>query len=479
MSRIRFYKKEYNKPPASNFRYPCLVFVPNSWNDYGYIITFRVYYYESEKNRSDLGNIKIFDSTTDVTELKASFFKLSSNQCSLGQSLEYYYRIKELYPSNYSEIFDALNDLAINLGIRKNFDQSKFKNTLLRFTAAEKAYDEARYIFQSGSKRKEAEFNFTYSVLLPGASKEHKVNFDFRKTNLPFRINVIIGKNGTGKTQLLGGLVNTISGVDKNGSFYPARPLFSNFIAISYSLFDKFPNPPQTNTFSYKYIGLRDLDHEIIDDYKIDSKLRNGLRQILEKGRASEWIEFISQIVDLKPLEIQDDEITERIIKKLITYRHNSLSSGQSVILFMLTELIANVEKDSLILFDEPETHLHPSALAQLIKVFYEILKEYKSYAIIATHSPIIVQDIPSACVRVFDRQGNYPIIRDLPSESFGENLSKITSAIFDTIDVKELYKEYIERLSRTHTIQEIEELFSKGLSINAKLFLTAIKNNE
>jgi len=273
----------------------------------------------------------------------------------------------------------------------------------------------------------------------------------------------------------LANMVNTISGVDRHGTFSPAKPLFSNFIAISYSLFDIFPNPPQTNLFSYKYIGLRDPDDEIIDDTKINNKLRNGLRQIRELKRESEWIAFISQIIDIDYLNIVDDDITDTIIRKLVASRQIRLSSGQSILLFMLTELIANVRQDSLILFDEPETHLHPSALAQLIKVFYQILKEYKSYAIISTHSPIIVQDIPSTSVRVFDRQGNYPIIRELQIESFGENISKITNTVFETVEIKELYKVYFERLSKTLSTEEIELLFEKGLSVNAQLFLTAL----
>src|SRR4051812_37416868 len=90
MSKIRFYKKEYNESPGSFFRYPCLVFVPNSWDDYGYLITFRVYYYENEKSRDEIGNVKIFDKKTDETLLRSSFTKLSDTQCSLGQSLDYY-----------------------------------------------------------------------------------------------------------------------------------------------------------------------------------------------------------------------------------------------------------------------------------------------------------------------------------------------------------------------------------------------------
>ena len=58
-----------------------------------------------------------------------------------------------------------------------------------------------------------------------------------------------------------------------------------------------------------------------------------------------------------------------------------------------MTELVCNIEKESLILFDEPEIHLHPNAIANVMRMFSKLLEEYDSYAIFATHSPIILQN--------------------------------------------------------------------------------------
>ena len=66
------------------------------------------------------------------------------------------------------------------------------------------------------------------------------------------------------------------------------------------------------------------------------------------------------------------------------------LSSGQAILAHFVTALMAWIEPNSLILFDEPETHLHPNAVATLFNVFVKILRDNESFAVIATHSPIV-----------------------------------------------------------------------------------------
>lgn len=57
-------------------------------------------------------------------------------------------------------------------------------------------------------------------------------------------------------------------------------------------------------------------------------------------------------------------------------------SSGQQILICTITELIANIENESIILFDEPEIHLHPNAIANMVRMFYRLLDEFNSYAI-------------------------------------------------------------------------------------------------
>jgi predicted ATPase len=70
-----------------------------------------------------------------------------------------------------------------------------------------------------------------------------------------------------------------------------------------------------------------------------------------------------------------------------------TLSSGQNILVMAMAEVVAYITPESVILYDEPELYLHPDALAALARAFDKLLEEFNSYAIIATHSPILLQE--------------------------------------------------------------------------------------
>src|SRR5690606_5537232 len=90
------------------------------------------------------------------------------------------------------------------------------------------------------------------------------VRFEFKSNENAFeRIFAIIGKNGTGKTQLMTSLPMDIA-KKSNANFMPKTPLFSKVIAVSYSIFDRFKIPKTTASFNYIYCGLKDEKGEHI-----------------------------------------------------------------------------------------------------------------------------------------------------------------------------------------------------------------------
>lgn len=474
-----FYTKGYRSSLSKDVKFPALALVSDNWNDFGYFTLFNLVIFINRYEEEEIGNIKILQKNSDNTVLPSDFTQLNETFCSLGQSLEFYENIKKHFPTNFIEILNALNDISINEQIAEKFQYvDGYTRSLFRFSSAEKAFKEAKMLLFENRKSINEDLAFNYSIKLQGANSEHNVTFDFKsQEKLPFRINVIIGKNGTGKTQLLGSLVNSLSGLKHIESITPYNPLFNKIIAISYSLFDNFPKPPETTVFSYKYIGLRISEEEIISDKMLEDKLKKALLLIIDEDRSELWFQIMNSIISLENLGLTNHySLTKGYIENLSYKETKRLSSGQSITLFIITELIASIKHESLILFDEPETHLHPSAISQLINKFYTILEEFNSYAIVSTHSPIIIQDIPSKYITIFDRQGNSPIIRKLPIESFGENISSLTSKIFETIDVKELYKIYLDKFVYSSQ-QEIEENFEQSLSVNAQLYLAALKN--
>ncbi|HDZ9447900.1 TPA: AAA family ATPase, partial [Vibrio cholerae] len=260
---------------------------------------------------------------------------------------------------------------------------------------------------------------------------------------------------------------------DKNKRFKGNRPIFNRVITISYSAFDKFIRPKNPQA-SYVYCGIRDekgglSKSSLIRNYKCN------LQKIREQDRASVWADYMAEILD----ELGDDfkdSLSNEIdnIEDADSESLSLLSSGQSILAHFVTALVARIQENTLVLFDEPETHLHPNAVANLFNVMNKMLRSYKSYAIIATHSPIVIQEIPSKRVILLTREGDSTIAKNMQLETFGESISELTRHVFDTASISNYYKLVLKQLSRRMPIEEVNALFNNNLSFNAKAYLIA-----
>ena len=139
-----------------------------------------------------------------------------------------------------------------------------------------------------------------------------------------------------------------------------------------------------------------------------------------------------------------------------------------------MTALLAWIQPNSLVLFDEPETHLYPNAVANLFVVLTDILKSHDSYAVVATHSPVVIQEIPAKRVMVFQRTENLTTAEPLTLESFGESITELTRHVFGTIEVENLYRTTLRDLAEDETAEEVMKRFDRGLSLSAQAYLLA-----
>lgn len=497
-----FYTKKFDfeqwRPPE-NIEYPAIVLYKDSWDDYSYKTSYHVIFFNSDTESEKIGFMKILHKDDANTNLSEKFNELTEDYCSLG-TIDYYYKMQKCFKIRAKNILQKLRDCAINENIKEKFeDHEGFRSSLLRTTNFEKALKEGKDIIEGHSSK----FNsiFTFDCVVGNFDNEHSISFDFEPDSnsfLPHRIFCLIGKNGTGKTQYLSKLALGMSGQDRDlkNSFTPGRPLFSQVIAISYSIFDSFKKPNTINeiinkknyeeVFSYLYFGVRKRDNSILSDKEIQSQLYESILKILERGKKDEWLESLSTLFhDNRLLDlINEIENNEKIFNKKIINVHEFLhvSSGQGIILSCVTNLYANISKETLIIYDEPETHLHPNAIYQLILILHEILNKTNSYAIIATHSPIIIQQIPSKYVRILSQNDNYINIKQPSLETFGENLTALTNEIFGNNMHEEYYKKILEKIATTERgiLQSdinIDELFEGDLSLNARIFYEGKKN--
>lgn len=471
----------YLSPPSSIKKEDYFSLNYDKWDDYSYKTSFVLYFHSKSNTITEIGSVKILHKTekSTINVIPKDFQELPEDFCSLGQEIEYYEKLKSLFPSDYLDLLDNLNDAAFFPAVREVFENiAGFKDSLLRSSEAEKALNEAE-LFLSGVPITKA-FEFTYTSIIPGADKPHVVAFNFSDTLfLPNRIIALIGKNGTGKTQFMAKLALDLGGKGRKKRteemFVPHRPFFSKIIAISYSAFDKFARPSKNKSVSYKYCGLKD-DKGFISAQRLLENYKEAVEKIVELDRLQEWRFILSAIIGEDVAFYYYSEIFENNNYEVLNQNNSRLlSSGQSFLMYVITEVIANIRKDSLLLFDEPEMHLHPDAIANLIRMIDRLLTTYDSYALLATHSPIILQEIPSRYVYVFDREGNVPRVRKLGTESFGENIEALTEEVFQTKNVQGTYKEVLKNLSNSMTYEQVLQLFDGRLSLNAKTYLAGL----
>ena len=484
---------------VNNAHGPYIILVIDNWDDFGYKTTFDAYYVNSENQETFIEKVKIYRKGSKVSaeSIPRDFGRLNKEWCSLGQDIDYYKKLIELVGiEKTKKILHNLNDVVLSEEIRDKFEEDKgFNNSLLRWSETEKYLYEARKIF--GISGKVFQASFAFECKLNSAVEPHKFSFDFNNDEyLPYRINVIIGKNGTGKTQILAKLANALSGykLEQQGFFEESRPLFSQVIAVSYSAFDIFEKPHQDNLslrerinnrrtsfshgitkpdgkdkkseYSYVYCGLQNAQ----GTYSLPEIMKNltiSLNKVKLLGRVEKWRNILSQII-----EENYDYILDELEKGGCP---DEISSGQSILLASMTEVISNIKPQSILIIDEPELHLHPNAISNLIRMLHILLKEFDSYAIISTHSPIIIQETPAKYVHVVERYGNEPYVRKLNIESFGENLSNITTEVFAVKSSESNYKAYLKEMYKKKSYNEIVNYFAKGLSLNALLYLKVL----
>ncbi|TDE01532.1 AAA family ATPase [Flavobacterium sandaracinum] len=478
MKNIKFH---INPENIQEIQSPFFLLEYDSWDDYSRRTSFELIYFNKQRKRYKIGYVKIMHESEFKTLniIDKVFDELSEEFCSLGQDMEYYTTLYNvLGKEDFNEALNKINDVAFYNALADKFEHySNFRVSLIRNSEAQKAFKEAKSIIYGLPQ--EQNFIFTYKCDLDHTDGDHTVNFNFGDSeNLPNRMISLIGKNGTGKTQFLAKFALDLSGQSKSklkdDTFTPSRPLFSKVIAVSYSAFDKFARPQKDKSFSYKYCGLKDEDGRLLSGPKLVENYKESVGLILSKSnRALTWFNVMKTILDEELADLFYTEIFENENYEIVNNKNSKLlSSGQSFLMYVITEILAHIKKNSILLFDEPEMHLHPNAIANFIRMIEYILQKFDSYAILATHSPIILQEIPGRYVNVFERQGNVPMVYKLGIESFGENIDVLTEKVFKTMEVDDNYKHVLKNLSELHSYKSVLSIFENKLSLSATTFL-------
>jgi len=148
------------------------------------------------------------------------------------------------------------------------------------------------------------------------------------------------------------------------------------------------------------------------------------------------------------------------------------------IVLLIITKLVAITEEKTLILLDEPESHLHPPLLSAFIRALSDLLYDQNGIAIVATHSPVVLQEIPRLCVSKIQRVGLATNVERPSIETFGENVGVLTREVFGLEVVKSgFHKLLTKSVAEGQTYEEIIRSYNEQLGMEAKVLLKLLIN--
>lgn len=435
----------------------------SSWDDwFRWSTLYHITYYNDSGEVISLGSVKIGQFNMDAAQrspnLPEDFSELDEVFFSVAQDAEYYEKLNIIGEDFRHTFLNALRDMAFS---RETYELAKREyvttRSLMRDVSSVSLLGQFMRLAQGISTL--TEYNFMFN--LPSRSKDYpEMIIDFHvtpKSNPPTNIHVIIGRNGVGKTHLFNNFVMSLLDIKpparaKVGKFTSTETtdisnLFANLISVSFSAFDEFIvfNEERGNKrLKYSYIGLKRIpktkDKERILPPKSPIMLKNEFIKSVEKCRAgaknTRWVSAL-EVLESDPMfaeaevsniaKLTIDEDFEDPSEKIF----NKLSSGHKIVLLTITKLVETLEEKSLVLLDEPEAYLHPPLLSAFIRALSELLIKRNAVAIIGTHSPVVLQEVPSSCVWKLRRQGSFAKAERLEIESFGENVGLLTQEIF------------------------------------------------
>lgn len=474
--------------PPRNEPYPFVVLVSDNWDDYHFKTLFHPVIHLSESKRVDLRDVKILrlNQAKGRTQVDRHFAELDESYCSLGQELAYYESLLTLPDSIRNDYLKGLRDAAADRRIRDTFENEQgFRVSLLRWGGAARALEDAPGILR-GNQEEDYELEFSFYTKF--GSNEFSIPFRYCQVEgLPGRANAVIGYNGAGKTQLLANLAwvaradlrsrTEDSKIAQYGRLEPPGLRFGSVVAISYSAFDTFELPWQSeddNQFGYTYCGLRrTTDQEASRGLKDAEDILDEVEGALERIDTPTRREYLTEA--LQPLRWEPSFKRAGYELDLLAEdgswaeEFRQLSSGHKISVNTVVQLVAALQQRSLVLIDEPEAHLHPPLLAALMKGIGIALESHGSYAVIATHSPVVLQEIAGCYAHVLRRHGSRNSVEEPVIETFGENIGLLTRHVFNLDNSQSDYIGVLQELATKLPMEEIERMFEQGLSSQAR----------
>jgi energy-coupling factor transporter ATP-binding protein EcfA2 len=144
-------------------------------------------------------------------------------------------------------------------------------------------------------------------------------------------------------------------------------------------------------------------------------------------------------------------------------YSEAVAGSGEVAVVSCVMQVLAALP-GTLILIDEPEVSLHPGAQQELRNFLLSQIKDNKHQVVLTTHSPILVDGLPSKAIKVFHRvdNGHYDVIDGASAEQAFVRLGHISYRSNKVIYVED----DLSQLLVSKAIKQIDEALSSSVLV-------------
>ncbi|MFE7497579.1 AAA family ATPase [Streptomyces albidoflavus] len=437
--------------------------IKDSWDDFGHVTTFELYVRQDNGRLLQAGFVRIAhtDMQTDpefratASRLPSQFEALPEGYFSLGHQDTYYEMLNTLPEPMRRDVLTGLRDVAYRADLIPAVQElDVFRQSLTRGIDRGEL---VRLCQIAGGRQRILPYEWSYTApVADPASVSPTLDFRAVPGSRPStNLHALIGRNGVGKSYLLRDLARRVTAGEIEVSRSADTGDLTNCVAVSFSPFDKLydQQPSGPTTLPFTYIGLQTLDEpanvaagerepqvrlktedelamEFVKSFYVcrigarGQRWQKALRTL--SYSASGFLDEHRDRIELLMRSDDDEDVVDTLNDIFL-----SLSSGHRIALLIVTRLIETVTEGTLVLIDEPETHLHPPLLSALIRTLTDLFTDRNGMAIMATHSPVVLQEIPASCVYKMRRFGNVLTAEHPERETYGENLGELTHEAF------------------------------------------------
>lgn len=442
-----------------------------------------------------------------------------------NQRLEFIKSLNLIFDINDSKYKDLINDECFTTSILRGASLSDFsiikgKQLLL---------DEATYYSLEENTIK---IQLENSITPIEISFNSNIQQNEQSANLPYGIVALIGHNGCGKSTFMYELAKVLymdqkTRADyKNMKLYPSDIGITKVIFSSFSIFDNFLFPGNNlpdyklmaeginnNDGRFVYCGIRNIKSELVEiekvlrDAKIEQEdkpeeeklsdeqifnnvymnsgrvknivlksnddLRDDFNKALykitdDKEKRKRWNQMINRSSILLPSVYNDIRFFNYDCN---IHDFNRLSTGIKYFIITMAYVFAYTEDNSLLLFDEIETFLHPPLISFMLNEIKQEIRYTHSVVLITTHTPVVIQELFSKNVYIINRDDNNISFRHPEIEVYGENFGDINNLVFGlNSDISNYHQRFDDlyeswNCNKMDNIDSIINTFKKNLN--------------